>query len=149
MDYRTELAYLQMILHKLRIPTILSEIKHLSFHLVDFGMRQAVGYHEEHPLPLREFAVRAKDDTIYRLTDLFLCHYFFFRLPVTEPTQVLVIGPYMSFSMTQNRLLKDAEQGLFSLNRIAQLEKCYESVPVLADDSILYAVLNVFGERLW
>ena len=149
MDFGSELQYLQALLHKLHIPSTLSEIGDLSFHSLDFGLRRAAGFLDEPPLPLREFAIRAKNDTIYRLTDLFLCNYIFFRVPAAEPAQVLVIGPYMSFSMTQERLLEDAERGIFSLNRIAQLEKAYENVPMLADDSMLFAVLNVFGERLW
>ena len=91
----------------------------------------------------------AKENTVYKLTDEFLCNYIFFLLPETpEPTAILA-GPYLSFHKSREELLEEAERYNVSTSNFSQLESCYSEIPVFQDDTQIFIMINVLGETLW
>lgn len=91
----------------------------------------------------------AKENTVYKLTDEFLCNYIYFLLPETsEPTAILA-GPYLSFHKSRETLLEEAERYNISTSKFPQLESCYSEIPVFPDDTQIFIMINVLGETLW
>jgi len=91
----------------------------------------------------------AKENTVYKLTDEFLCNYIYFLLPeTTEPTAILA-GPYLSFHKSREELLEEAEHYGVPTSKFSQLESCYSEIPVFSDDTQIFIMINVLGETLW
>lgn len=91
----------------------------------------------------------AKENTVYKLTDEFLCNYIYFLLPETsEPTAILA-GPYLSFLKSKEALLEEAERYHIPTSKFSQLESCYSEIPVFPDDTQIFIMINVLGETLW
>ncbi len=91
----------------------------------------------------------AKENTVYKLTDEFLCNYIYFLLPETsEPTAILA-GPYLSFHKSREDLLEEAEHYGIPTSKFSQLESCYSGIPVFPDDTQIFIMINVLGEILW
>lgn len=91
----------------------------------------------------------AKENTVYKLTDEFLCNYIYFLLPeASEPTAILA-GPYLSFHKSREVLLEEAEHYGIHTSKFPQLESCYSEIPVFQDDTQIFIMINVLGETLW
>lgn len=91
----------------------------------------------------------APTNTIYKITDTFYCCYVFIILP-DQPTQTtLVIGPFTNMDITKQMLLQAAEEYDTPAAVFSQIEKYFTNIPVLTNESTLFAILNTFGEKLW
>lgn len=89
------------------------------------------------------------ENKIYRINNEFLYRYLLFHLPdADEPTFVL-IGPYTLIHVTEKMTLDTARRLNLPASLYPQLEKFYEGLPHLNDESILLSVISVFGERFW
>ena len=115
---------------------------------LDLGIRRFLGREDEYRHVFYTLPFQMEGNTIYKVTDAFLCNYLFLRLPEKEPTAVL-IGPYMSVQLSREQLLQEAELHSIPPALFRQLETFYGSVPVIADDTFLLAVVNTYAETLW
>jgi len=149
MYYEKELHYFLKILNRMHLQslwidpgTVLTD--RLSFSLYHF-------YGREHTIN-EVFCCPnhwAKENTVYKLTDEFLCNYIYFLLPETsEPTAILA-GPYLSFHKTRETMLEEAEHYAVPTSKFPQLESCYSEIPVFPDDAQVFIMINVLGEVLW
>lgn len=86
---------------------------------------------------------------LYRLCDHFGCHYLYCSLPGTARDSVLLVGPYLAQEPTQRQFLEWAEQYGISPSHLKYLQNAYGNIPVLQNASHLFALMDVFGERLW
>lgn len=84
--------------------------------------------------------------TIYRLTDMLYCRYIFVQLPHSEPTSVLVVGPYITNNITHQQVLEQSERLSLPMAMTQELELFYGAVPVIREENHLFAVLNTFAE---
>ena len=91
----------------------------------------------------------AKENTVYKLTDEFLCNYIYFLLPETTKPAAILAGPYLSFHKSREALLEEAERFNIPISRISQLEACYSEIPVFPDDTQIFIMINVLAETLW
>jgi YesN/AraC family two-component response regulator len=87
-------------------------------------------------------------NTVYKVTDTYLCNYLFHLLPEKKST-ALLIGPYMSVQLSREQLLQEAEHHAIPPALFRHLEAFYGSIPVITDDTFLLAVVNTFAEALW
>ena len=115
---------------------------------LDLGIRRFLGREDEYRHVFYTLPFQMEGNTIYKVTDAFLCNYLFLRLPEKEPTAVL-IGPYMSAQLSREQLLQEAEHHSIPPALFRQLETFYGSVPVITDDAFLLAVVNTYAEVLW
>lgn len=90
-----------------------------------------------------------QDNVLYRATDAFGCCVLFLRLPKTQPSTLLVVGPYLEKSLSQEELYERAEQLHIPTNRIATLQAYYGRFMCFPEDSPLYAMMEVFAEYIW
>lgn len=115
----------------------------------DLGLRQLLKPDIDYLEISKSYMELCKPNTIYRLQDFFLCHYFLFRLPPDKTYDFAVIGPYTSTFISREVLVNTYEDFSFPPDIIAQLEKYYQEVPFVADESYLQTLLYTLGEWIW
>ena len=148
MFHETEFRFLQSSLQKMHLP-VSRLTPQAEFDMpLDLGIRRFLGREGEYRHVFYTLPFQMEGNTIYKVTDAFLCNYLFLRLPEKEPTAVL-IGPYMSVQLSREQLLQEAELHSIPPALFRQLETFYGSVPVIADDTFLLAVVNTYAETLW
>lgn len=148
MFYDAELSFFQSILKNYHIQArFVTEETAVGYNL-DLGLRRLLG--QEVSLPLQRFLrehIRPK--TFYRISDSFYCKYMMFILPDTEPASTMVIGPYICGEVTKQIVYQVIDKYHIPPGLVPQVEKYYSSIPVFIDDSLINALLNTFGEKIW
>ena len=110
MYYSAELEYLCRVLKKMHVQVMRLDQADLQVQDIDLGLRKFLGREEAYERNFRESLDHAKENTIYKLTDELMCKYIFLLLPGHLKSVPLIAGPYMSFDMTRERLLEEAER---------------------------------------
>lgn len=149
MYYEPELQMLQSAFRKCRIQTSILNFSlpisnHIELHLYSYLHKQLPG-----DLSLRELLPPVNEATIYRFTDPFTCRYIYIPLPETGWDAVLLIGPYIHAIPTTQQRLELAEKAHIPPAVQQDLEQFYRGIPILQETSHLFALLEVFGEKLW
>ena len=148
MFYDAELSFLTSILKNYHIQTHLLTMETAEDFNLDLGLRRLLG--QDVRLPLQRFLkehIRPK--TFYRITDSFYCKYVIFLLPHMEPTTTMVIGPYVCCEITKPLIYQIIDKYHIPPGLLPQVEKYYSNIPVFIDDSLINALLNTFGEKIW
>lgn len=149
MPYKSELDYLMKVLGKMRVQTVRMQGSNQPLHSLDMGLRKVLGLEEDYARLFQQDYEWVQENTIYKLTDPFLCSYILLRLPGTPEHDVLLVGPYLTREKTREQLLEEAEQYAVVPHRFNQLQRCYSDIPVVSDEGWLFTMLNVLGETLW
>lgn len=149
MEYRAELEFMQKVLGKLRVQVRSLRLSEAPDHLIDFGLRTFLQKEDDYDRTFGEIISHSKENTIYRLTDRFMCKYTLLRFPDLPQPEALMIGPYMTFGISREQLLETAERFRIPAWCIHHLEEYYANVPCISDESPLFTMVNVFCERLW
>ena len=87
--------------------------------------------------------------TVYRYTDPFRFRYLIIRLPEDQTLAVCVVGPYQSDRLSNTEILELAEALGADAAATRGLETLHGNVPLLPDNSHLWAVLDTFCNRVW
>lgn len=148
MWYQSELKFLKSILQKLNLQFFQLSQEKLPQDSLDLGIRHFLGRKKEYSNLFLELPFQASQNTIYRLTDIYLCKYLYLMLP-ENPASVLLIGPYTSLNISRKQIFQEAERFSVPPQLFKELEHYYSSIPVLNDDSFLLSVINSFAEVLW
>jgi AraC-like DNA-binding protein len=114
----------------------------------DQGLRKFLGREAEYRHIFCELPFQASQNTIYKMTDAYLCNYLFLKLPGESPV-VLLVGPYMLLQLTHQQLLEEAERFSVPPHLFKEMECYYGNIPVLNDESFLFSIINSFAEVLW
>lgn len=148
MFYESEYHFLQSTLKKLHLPiTRLSPSARTDTPL-DLGLRRFLGREDEYQRIFHTMPFQMEQNTVYKVTDAYLCNYLFLLLPEKKST-ALLIGPYMSVQLSREQLLQEAELHAIPPALFRHLEAFYGSVSVITDDTFLLAMVNTFAETLW
>lgn len=144
MFYDEQLSFLHKTLEKCHLSSrVLDADKEISqdgvIKLFDDIMKNKCFY---------DFFPYLKPRAIYYLTDIFLCKYIFLKLPY-EKDKVFIIGPYIDFDITHQQILEQSEAIGILPARSKELEYYYASVPVIKEESHIFAIVNTFAEFLW
>ena len=149
MHDRTPLFFFCRILEKMRINSNIVQHESAPAEMIDFGLRKHLGRESEYDESIRRVLEFIEENTVYRLTDPYCCKYIFMVLPETDGGTSLVIGPYISFEMTSERLMEESERAKFPASEFRNLEEFYRNLPVLPDDTQLMALVTALAEELW
>ena len=149
MFYQSELDYLMKVLRKMHIQGMLLDPGDPVDPRLDFGVRRLIGVGEGYYRAVRENMPRTEGNAIYRLRDEFMCSYVFLTLPGAPEEQILLIGPYATFRMEQEGMMEIAERLHIPAKSFPRLKEYYETIPVVANEMPLFALLTAFGEILW
>lgn len=148
MKYQAELDFLMKTLEKMNLQTMLLTPQTLRGKWPDLGLRKFLGMEHLYEQALLSVSGKLQLRTISKITDEFYCTYFALRLPDTADVH-LVIGPYVPCSLSREQLLEKVERYNLSAGRFAQFERCFSGIPILKDDTAVFALLSAFGETLW
>lgn len=149
MFYEAELRILRDTFRKCRIQTSIADLnKSLAEH-PDTELHTFLTDNIDNTRKLSEYIPDIKPATIFRLRDPFGCRYLYLPLPELPTDAVLVIGPYLSESPTQQQIMEWSENNGISPAQQKLLESYYENLSVLPDTSHLFVLLDTFAERLW
>ncbi len=145
MRQKAALEYLMKVLAKMRLQTVLYAPGNETGNVPDMGLRRFLGVKENYHR--HEFDL--KEQTVYKITDEFLCRYVALRFGAEMEDDALLIGPYMSFAPTAEQVMEQAERLGLSAAQMPQLKRYYDTVPVVTDESDLMILINAFAETLW
>lgn len=149
MYYDAELKYLKSVLQKMRLPVESLTPRQIFADRIDIGIRESLGMGTDYEWAIKFIAEWAKERTVYKTTDVFGCSYVFLLLPDQPEMTLLLVGPYLPWVMTTERLLAVSERLNLPAERLDQLRKYCANVTVLADDSAALIMIHTFAETLW
>lgn len=147
MNYSAELDFLRRILHNYHIDTnIVTENEPLPPG-IDKGLREFLNlsHNYENFFSLFDYM---KTNTIYKITDSFMCHYIFILLS-KEEGKVLITGPYLHTELTKEILLEKAEELDIPTQLVSQMIKYFGNIPLIKSDKFLMNLFLSFGEIIW
>lgn len=149
MFYDSELHFLQSVLKKCHIQTLILNAKEHPENILDLGLRSMLGINEHYQKPLIEVLGEILPKTIHMLADGYLCKYIYLQLPGEDLENVLVIGPYLSKHLNNQEILELAEKNGVFAGKMREFEEFYTGVPVFTDEGQILALVETFAEFLW
>ncbi len=149
MKYETEINFVKTLLGNFHLSFVTVESP-LTMPVApfDFGLRQLLLPDFKYPEIFERLEEVCHPNTIYRVEDFALCYYIFFRIP-EEENLFAIIGPYTLTVITPDILLKTFGRFSYPPETFLQLEKYYQEVPLLRDESTLFTILYTLGTTLW
>ena len=136
MLHQPEFCFLKTALEKLHLPVHCLTPDRTPEQPLDMGIRRFLGREEEYLHLFQTVPFQMAQNTIYKMSDAFLCNYLFLLLP-GRTQQAVLIGPYLTVQLTREQLLQEAEHHAIPPALFHQLETFYGSVPVLTDEAFL------------
>jgi len=149
MFYQTEITYLTRALKKLHLDTTQIRIDDSAQQHLSFGLEPASLQDASFERAFYEMLHRAKDRTIYKMSDALMSTYLVILLPQTEERVALVIGPYLTSEPTREQLFEAAERIKLPTAEISKLETYFGRTPVIREENLLLAMLHTLGETMW
>ncbi len=151
MSYNEELAFVQKLLKNFRLSMhyITEDITKEESASSSVGLQNLLNYDFSGSDLFRLLDDNCKPNTFYKVRNVLLCQYILFRLPDTEASAFVYIGPYSLDPITKQDILSVAEQFQVSPGNLAQLEQFYGSVPLIPDENLLLTLIYTLGEYLW
>lgn len=147
MNYTAELSFLKNALSKMYISCnqidINSKLENENSDILDsFFLNQKIS-----DKSIKELFSDISPNVIYRISTS-ICKYIFFLLPPSNE-QILVIGPYTLNEINRNDILEKAESLSFEVDKAKRFEQFYQTVPYIANESYVFALINSFAETIW
>lgn len=149
MSYRTELDFVQKLLAHFRLKTYIVEEENVTISDFDMGLRKFLELDDEYELSKVFIKENIKANIIYKLTDAFYCNYFLLRLPDTVADTIMIVGPYTTREFNRNEIMEFTEEYSLPPQIFNTLEKYFNNIPYLENDSMVLITMNTLGEALW
>lgn len=147
MSYSAELNFLRRILHNYHIDTnIVTENEPLPPG-IDKGLREFLNMAHNYEKFFGLFDIM-KPNTIYKVTDSFMCHYLFILLS-KEEGKVLISGPYLHTELTKEIIFEKAEELSVPAQLVSQMIKYFGNIPLIRNEKFLINLFLSFGEIIW
>jgi len=148
-SYQAELDLFSGILHQFNLKVSVTPLSSAANLSAEYGPRRVLTHIGEDELRSSFNSGIISGNTIYHVTDEFLCHYSILLLPEYREDTLMIVGPYMNTEADQEWVERYvAERGIHE-QWIPVLESYYREVPCLRNEKILSASLNSLGERIW
>lgn len=150
-----ELPYAPMLefsldcLDQLHVDATVLEYPYKGIFNLAFGYYRLLNQYEDLLANFQKAIVRYKPNTIYRVSDQFLCHYLLFRLPNSTSDEIMIIGPYLMEAIDRPSLLSIISRFNFPPAMEEDLKSYYDALPLFLSDDVLVGLLNVLGKHLW
>lgn len=150
MKYEAELNFVKALLNNfhLSFSTVKSPMI-LPYSPVDYGLRLLFHPDFDYPELPDKFEKICRPNTIYRVKDFSFCHYLFFRIPDDKESVFAVIGPYTLTVISRKVLLDIFSKFSYPPDILSQLEKYYQEVPLILNESQILTLVFTLGMRLW
>ena len=148
MLHQPEFRFLKTALEKLHLSVTVLLPEQEPAEPLDKGIRRFLGREEEYRHLFRTVPFQMAQNTVYKMSDTFLCNYLFFLLP-GKAVQAVLMGPYLTVQLTPEQLLQEAEHHAIPPALFRQLETFYGSVPVISGEAFLLALVSTYADTLW
>lgn len=148
MDYKAELSFLKSILKNISVSLTVAENGKTPSPRIDKGLREYLEIKDDSEDFFKEPEKYLSANTVYTLTDEFMCGYILLLLPDSEHS-VLVIGPFTEKEFTNEDLLLLADKYGLPPRILTQMNKYYANIPVIREKMTLIAMISAFGEKIW
>lgn len=148
MSYEQQLDLLQTILKKIRLQSVIISSNDNISENIDISLRPLFQKENEYANKIRKIFFDIKGNTIYKYTNTYLFKYIFFLLPETS-NKVFIIGPFLSTELNRETLMELAEKLGITPKDLNSFENYYASVPIINEDSHIFAVIDSFAEIMW
>lgn len=147
MNYECELSFLMEVLKKCHLHANLISPLESEEAIMDPSLAPIIGFQSDRTV--RETLGILESKTKYTLTDEFQFRYLYLRLPLPSEKNILVIGPYLSSSLSTENILELAEGAGIPVSSQRPLREYYLSTPILAESDRLFVMIDSFCERIW
>lgn len=148
MTYESELLFFRKLLKNFHLSSYIL-IGNEEIEDFDLGLRRLLFPDIDYTKLFCESIDQYRPNTIYKISDEYLCNYIFFNLPETSTNKFLMIGPYTHIEHPHRVICNAAEKLRIPVAFLPQLEKFYADLPLIPDESILFALINTLGETMW
>ena len=149
MPYENKLSFLCDVLKKCRVKVTFAGPEDSFNNMFDETFSALFVNDTQDPPSLIDFFGEVKPYTIYKFTNAFKLSYTFLLLPQVSVRQIMIIGPYVSEPVGAEQVLEIAEKYGISPHRQKLLQDYYSRLPVVADNSRVFIMLETFGEHIW
>ncbi len=149
MYYKAELDYLMRVLKKMHLPVRRLRRDDLPEGKDQLNVRYFLGLTQEYERTLQTAAREARKNVIFKLSDMFRCHYLLLSLPLASENEILLLGPYSDREISREELLEAAERFRIPVGQISQMEDYYANIALIPDETALLTIVIAFGETLW
>lgn len=150
MKYETELTFAKELLNNWGLPLhLVGKSQDLESLLPDYGLRKLLNPDFNYEELLDRLAETCHPNTIYRIQDPSISNYLVFLSPGDGEAVYVVIGPYTLIPFSKESLLESFERYSLPPESLPQLEKYYQHIPYLKDESLLLTLIYTLGEKLW
>ena len=149
MEYSSALDFLRNVGKKLHLQILTLSQGQSDAPRIDFGLRDFLSMQDRYDALLRDKIFRAHPNTIYRMTDEFLCSYLYLLLPGEPRPTVLIAGPYIPFEIRHDEFLKEAQRRGVPPWLNSRMEKFFLNLPIIQDTTNLLNIITAFGETIW
>ena len=95
-----------------------------------------------------QFLGNIDGNTKYRFSNEFRFQYICVRLPITSERNILVIGPYLSASLSSKDIFEISEKLGASTGVLKALREYYSLLPILSEKDNLLVMIDAFLERI-
>lgn len=147
--YDSELHFLQSVLKKCRVQTLVINAKENPESNLDLGLRALLEIDNHFERPLVDVLGEISRNTIHLLTDGYMCKYIYLQLPGDDLENVLVIGPYQTKVFNHEEILELAEKNIVQPSKMRDFESYYSGLPLIGDEGQLISLIDTFGEFIW
>lgn len=149
MRFSAELDFAKRTLAHYRLKTHTVTEEHADVSDIDMGLRKLLGLTEEFLQSMDFFKETIQSNIIYKITDIFYCNYFIFRLPEATENTYIVIGPYTLREFSRNEIMEFTEEYSLPPQIFNTLEKYFNNIPYLENETTALVILNTLGETIW
>ena len=148
MFYEKELEFLKRIYKKYNLSVITFDPTVPMEGIVGADLLKAMGT-DISDLTFSDVVGEIKEVTVYRITDYFQCNYVFLKLPKNQDGFVLMIGPYATDIVEEEKVLEYAELLGMGQKQTSQMVRYYSNIPVIPESSRLFTVIDAFCDVIW
>ena len=149
MLYENELNFLRQALEKCRLATRIISFDDSLSSTIDRTFLPIFDNDPEKTLPIRSLIDFFDRHAIYKITDDFSQSYIFFSLSEDDTDGILLIGPYLSTSLSSEDIIEIGERRGFSSKEQRLLDRYLMNLPVILENSHLFVVIDTFCELAW
>lgn len=149
MDYNQNIEFVALLLGKLHITShIISEPQKYIPSKIDRGLRATLFGECDYSKLLLNSPNEAKENTVYKFFDEYLCNYIFLKIPDAKNTYFF-IGPYLKALPSKEFITKKSLQLSLKNTETKHLDEYYRSLPLVEDENILLSIINTLGTFIW
>lgn len=149
MFYKNELDFLLSILKKSHVPAIVGESSEIAKRIEEYQMEGMRDCRFVEGGKAFIMLCNMEKNKVYKLTDAFFRHFLCLSLPLSPMGEALMIGPFLSETVSSEVILALGEEMGISPQKQRYLNEYYSSMPVISTDSPLMTVFYSFCELIW